>query len=97
MDYFAPFLRILLSVDHNAAARLLANFDLGELLLKLDGVGDETAGVCLYQHELEHVDLLVGDPGLVELFEVFGHVIDNLLHGNVNVVFDDAFVDGPDD
>jgi hypothetical protein len=28
---------------------------------------------------------------------VFGHVIDNLLHSDINVILDDAFIDAPDD
>lgn len=93
MYYLASFLSIFLSIYDNPASRFLFSFDGGELFFKLDGVCYESARVCLNQHELEHVYLLVCDPSLVEFLEMFGHIIDYLLNSYIYIVFYDAFVD----
>lgn len=36
--------------------------------------------------------MLIGYPGLVEFLQMLGHVVDDFLHGYVNVVFNDALV-----
>ena len=62
----------------------------------MDGVGNESSGVCLDEHQLEDIDLLVCHPCLIELLEVFCHVIDDLLHSYIYVVLDDPLVDVAD-
>lgn len=54
-------------VKHDAAAGLLALLDEAELLVRLDGFSNQESRVGLDEHELHDVDLLVGDPGLVEV------------------------------
>ena len=96
LDHLASLLGVLLGVQHDAAAGFLAGLDLRQVLFELDRVGYEATSVCLDQHQLQHVDLLIGHPGLVELLEVLGHVVYYLLHSDVNVVLNDPLVDAPD-
>lgn len=58
----------------------------------MDGVGYEATSVGLDEHQLQHVNLLVSYPCLVELLKVLGHIIDDLLHGYIHVVFDDSLI-----
>ena len=97
LDHLHSFLRVLGRVNDDAALGLLLLLDLAELLLALDGLGDVASGVGLDEHELEHVDLLVGHPGLVELLQVLRHVLHDLLHRHVHRVLDDALVDVSND
>jgi len=96
LDNLASFLRELLGIDNDAAAGLLPHLYLVKLLIELDGVGNESPCVCLDEHQFEHIDLFIGYPGLVEFLQVLGHVVNDLLHCNVHIIFNDAFVNVPD-
>mgnify|MGYP003351287993 CR=1 FL=1 len=71
--------------------------DLSQFLVRVNGFRDETSGVSFNQHEFEHVDLLVGHPGLIKLLQVFRHVLHDVLHRDVHCVFYDALVLRADD
>ena len=81
-----------LRVNHDASASLLSLFDHREQLFSFDRLCDQQPSVCLYQHELHHVDLLVGDPGLVESFQVLCKLFHDVINCDVDGFVDDALV-----
>ncbi len=93
MNNFASLLSVFLGVDYDAAPGLLSRFYLGKLLFELNGIRYEPASISLNQHQLQHVDLFIGHPGLVEFFKLLCHVIDDLLNRNVDIVLYDSLVD----
>ena len=97
LDDLAALLGVFLGVNDDTAPRFLTRLNLRELLLKLDRIGNETTRIGLYQHQLEHVDLFVGDPGQVELLQVLGHVVHDFLDRHVHIVFYDSLVNVPND
>ena len=67
-----------------------------QLLICLNCLRDVTSRISLDEHELEDVDLLIIDPGLIKLIEVLGHVLHDALHRDIDCVFDDALVEVAD-
>lgn len=95
LDNLAAFLSKLLGIDNDAPTGLLPHLYLVELLIELNGIGNESPCICLNEHQFEHIDLFIGNPGLIELLEVLSHVINDLLHRNVHIIFNDALVNVP--
>ena len=91
-DELRSFLRVFCRVDHDASARLLLLLDLCQVLICLDGLRDVTSRISLNKHKFEHVYLLVVDPGLIEIVQVLGHILDHVLHRDVCGVLNYALI-----
>jgi hypothetical protein len=92
LDQLLALLGVSRRVKYDAAAGLLALFDEGKLLVRLDSLSYQESRVSLNEHELHNVDLLVGDPGHVEVLQVLGHFLNHIGHGETVRVLDDAFI-----
>lgn len=97
LDQLRALLCVLGSVYHNATARFFLLLDLRKVFIGLDGLSDVTPGIGLDEHELKDVDLLVVDPGLVEVVQVLRHILNYVLHRDVHRVFYDTLIQVPND
>ena len=97
LDELGSLLGVLRGTHNDPASGLFLLLNLGKHLVIVNCFSYETSCVCLNQHELQNVNLLVSNPGLVEVVQVFSHVFDDVLDSDVHGVFDNSFVQVPDD
>lgn len=92
LDQFRSLLRILNSIDDDATTSFLTLLYLQQVPISFYRLRYVQPCICLYQHELKHVDLFVGNPGLVKYLETARHFLHNKYDCQLIRIFDYTFV-----
>jgi hypothetical protein len=92
LDEALPVLVVICALDHDLALRTLPDLCRSDLSLHVYCLLDEPSGILLYQHELDHVQLLIFNPVFIKLLQYASDLVDQLDDCLVALLLADALV-----